>query len=104
MIGVSNPSTPDSALIDMTLLSECNAIAVTVGSSYGSVAAGLGGIIPIQMIHGHHKNVRVRAYAMSCCGMCCLGLPGGCPSSLLWSALLWLRFRLVKAALTLVLA
>lgn len=59
VIGVSNPSTPESALIDMRLLSECNEVVVTVGSSYGSVAAGMGGIVPVQMIHGHHQNVQV---------------------------------------------
>lgn len=59
VIGVHNPGTPESALIDMRLLSECNELVVTVGSSYGSVAAGWGGIPPVQMIHGLHKNVQV---------------------------------------------
>jgi len=59
VIGVHNPGTPESALIDMRLLSECNELVVTVGSSYGSIAAGIGGIAPIQMIHGRHKNVQV---------------------------------------------
>ncbi len=59
VIGVHNPGTPESALIDMRLLSECNELVVTVGSSYGSVASGWGGIPPVQMIHGLHKNVQV---------------------------------------------
>jgi hypothetical protein len=59
VIGVYNPGTPESALIDMRLLSECSELLVTVGSSYGSVAAGLGGVVPIQMLHGLHKNVQV---------------------------------------------
>lgn len=59
VIGVHNPGTPESALIDMRLLSECNELIVTVGSSYGSVSAGWGGIPPVQMIHGLHKNVQV---------------------------------------------
>ncbi|BDA44693.1 hypothetical protein COCOBI_06-1710 [Coccomyxa sp. Obi] len=58
VIGVNNPGTPESALIDMRLLSECNELVVTVGSSYGSVAAGWGGIPPVQMLHGLHKNVQ----------------------------------------------
>ena len=59
VIGVNNPGTPESALIDMRLLSECNELVVTVGSSYGSIAAGMGGIAPVQMIHGKHQNVQV---------------------------------------------
>jgi len=62
VIGVHNPGTPESALIDMRLLSECNELVVTVGSSYGSIAAGIGGIAPIQMIHGRHKNVQVSTW------------------------------------------
>ncbi len=60
VIGVHNPGTPESALIDMRLLSECNELVVTVGSSYGSVSAGIGGIAPVQMLHGLHKNVQVQ--------------------------------------------
>ena len=56
---MNNPGTPESALIDMRLLSECNELVVTVGSSYGSIAAGMGGIAPVQMIHGKHQNVQV---------------------------------------------
>lgn len=59
VIGVNNPGTPESALIDMRLLSECNELVVTVGSSYGSIASGIGGIAPVQMIHGKHENVQV---------------------------------------------
>ncbi|CAL5223455.1 g5974 [Coccomyxa viridis] len=58
VIGVNNPGTPESALIDMRLLSECNELVVTVGSSYGSIASGIGGIAPVQMIHGKHENVQ----------------------------------------------
>ena len=60
VIGVNNPGTPESALIDMRLLSECNEVVITVGSSYGSVAAAWGGIPPVHMLHGLHKNVQVR--------------------------------------------
>ena len=60
VIGVHNPGTPESALIDMRLLSECNELVVTVGSSYGSISAGIGGIAPVQMLHGLHKNVQVQ--------------------------------------------
>ena len=56
---MNNPGTPESALIDMRLLSECNELVVTVGSSYGSIAAAMGGIAPVHMIHGHHNNVQV---------------------------------------------
>ncbi len=59
VIGVNNPGTPESALIDMRLLSECNELVITVGSSYGSVAAAWGGIAPVQMLHGLHQNVQV---------------------------------------------
>lgn len=59
VIGVNNPGTPESALVDMRLLSECTDLVVTVGSSYGSVAAAWGGIAPVQMLHGLHKNVQV---------------------------------------------
>lgn len=59
VIGVYNPGTPESALIDMRLLSECSELVVTVGSSYGSVAAAWGGVVPVQMLHGLHKNVQV---------------------------------------------
>ena len=59
VIGVRNPSTPDSALIDMRLLSECDDLVITVASSYGTIAAAWGGITPVQMLHGAHKNVQV---------------------------------------------
>ena len=62
VIGVHNPGTPESALIDMRLLSECNELVVTVGSSYGSISAGIGGIPPVQMLHGLHKNVQVQLH------------------------------------------
>ena len=59
VVGVRNPSTPESALIDMRLLSECDDLVITVASSYGTVAAAWGGIAPVQMLHGAHKNVQV---------------------------------------------
>jgi hypothetical protein len=55
----NNPGTPESGLIDMRLLSECDELVVTVASSYGSVAAAWGGVAPVQMLHGLHANVQV---------------------------------------------
>lgn len=63
VIGVHNPGTPESALIDMRLLSECSELVITVASSYGSVAAAWGGIAPVQMLHGLHANVQVSTAA-----------------------------------------
>ena len=68
VIGVNNPSTPESALIDMRLLSECSELVITVASSYGSVAAAWGGIAPVQMLHGLHKNVQVCPVIAAACG------------------------------------
>ena len=55
----NNPGTPESGLIDMRLLSNCDELVITVASSYGSVAAAWGGIDPVQMLHGLHANVQV---------------------------------------------
>jgi hypothetical protein len=47
-----NPGTIDDALIDMALLSMCSEIVTTYGSSFGGVAAGMGGLLPNFMLPG----------------------------------------------------
>ena len=42
----------------MPIMHICNELVVTVGSSYGSVSAGIGGTAPVQMLHALHKNVQ----------------------------------------------
>ena len=48
-----------SGLIDMMLLSECDEIVMTGSSTFGSVAAGWGGIAPVVMLPGHHMDIDV---------------------------------------------
>ena len=61
-----NPGTPESGLIDMRLLAECDELVTTVASSYGSTAAAWGGLTPIVMIHGLHSNVQVGLRTANC--------------------------------------
>ncbi len=48
----ANPGTLEDALIDMRLLSMCNEIIVTYGSSFGSTAAAWGGLKAYVILHG----------------------------------------------------
>lgn len=41
-----NPGTEDSGLFDLALLSQCNQLIVTSSSSFGGLAAGMGGLHP----------------------------------------------------------
>ncbi|KAJ3271211.1 hypothetical protein HK104_004726 [Borealophlyctis nickersoniae] len=47
-----NPGFDRSAVLDMTLLSMCDAMVVTFGSSFGQVAAAMGGIRVVTVMHG----------------------------------------------------
>lgn len=43
----------------MMLLSECDEIVMTGSSTFGSVAAGWGGIAPVVMLPGPHLDIDV---------------------------------------------
>ena len=43
----------------MVLLSECQELVMTGSSTFGSVAAGLGGIAPVVMLPGAHADIDV---------------------------------------------
>ncbi len=43
----------------MMLLSECQELVTTGASSFGSVAAGWGGIAPVVMLPGSHVDIDV---------------------------------------------
>jgi hypothetical protein len=47
-----NPGTIHDAWVDMFLLSYCEELILTFGSSFGSMAAGMGGIKPYWMLFG----------------------------------------------------
>ena len=52
-----NPGSPESALLDWKLLTECDDLLITVGSSFGQIAAAYAGIAPVNLVHGRHENV-----------------------------------------------
>jgi xyloglucan fucosyltransferase len=49
-----NPGTELSAFVDIFLLAMCKAIVVTPASSFGAVAAGIGGLKPVFATYGKH--------------------------------------------------
>ncbi len=51
-----NPGTEQSAVVDMMLLSQCDDLIVTYGSSFGFCAHGIGGIHGIYLYPGHHHD------------------------------------------------
>jgi hypothetical protein len=48
----ANPGTINDAIVDIRLLSLCDEIITTYGSSFGSMAAAWGGVEPFVMLHG----------------------------------------------------
>ena len=56
--GAGNPGTEFSAAIDLNLLRHCQDLIITAGSSFGYVAAGLGGISPTHLLYGNHANIQ----------------------------------------------
>jgi xyloglucan fucosyltransferase len=51
-----NPGTELSAFVDIFLLARCKAIVVTPASSFGWVAAGIGGVKPVFATFGKHDS------------------------------------------------
>ncbi|KAJ3288113.1 hypothetical protein HK104_008333 [Borealophlyctis nickersoniae] len=52
----NNPGTDSAAVIDMRLLSLCDELVVTFGSSFGFVASAWGGVPPHVIMHGKHDG------------------------------------------------
>jgi hypothetical protein len=50
--GGENPGNTADALADIALLSRCVEIVTTYGSSFGGVAAGMGGLLPLFVLPG----------------------------------------------------
>jgi len=57
-----NPGSDLSAIIDLFLLSRCDEIISTIGSSFSEVAAGIGKITPWHILPGNHSNTYNPAY------------------------------------------
>lgn len=54
--GSSNPGSDLSAFVDLHLLSRCQAIVLTAGSSFGTMAAGMSNTPPIHAVIGLHDT------------------------------------------------
>lgn len=50
--GTWNPGSVHDAWLDMFLLSRCQELILTFGSSFGSMAAGIAGVKPYMMLYG----------------------------------------------------
>jgi hypothetical protein len=53
---VGNPGSDLSAFVDLCLLSKCQQLLVTVGSSFGLVAAGYSDTVPVNAVVGLHDK------------------------------------------------
>jgi len=51
-----NPGTDFSAIVDLFLLSKCDDVISTIGSSFSEVAAGFGGITPWHVLGGDYSS------------------------------------------------
>ena len=51
-----NPGTEFSGFVDLLLLSYCDDMVITIGSSFGQIAAGLSGLRPFHLTTGNHEH------------------------------------------------
>jgi hypothetical protein len=52
----NNPGSDLSALVDIMLLSRCKHIVLTAGSSFATMAAGLGNVKAVHVVRGEHET------------------------------------------------